>query len=389
MQFIEKFSFFRGINITTFQTLSMKYLTIILLFSFVSLQAMAQSVSISPVSEHSGFSQSEFPLYNGSLSVTSTQLRIGSTDIFQPSVWARSTSGKKVGVLKPVTSLKLFQYDYQGNKLFEKELEFFDSSDNTLNIYQFDDGRAVARDNVANFTFFASDGAIVHSVSNSSQSPDGERESRLASDSKGSTFVLYNPVISYGGTTGSRARVVFKKEDSEIFYRSESREIKQVKVSRSGSFITMLTSGGGEDSAHIFDRFGNNIFELELADGQQGLSLSENGEFLTVYSRGRVQVFNTLSGETVGSTSPRNPVLFAEYVPEDEVILILAGSYSGNSISSPVMTAVSVSQRQIANRDIGFSLSAIDLDQIDVIRSGAGQFYMRGLNKELNISTQF
>lgn len=389
MQFTENFSFLRVINILTFQSLLMKYLFTILLIVLFSTSALSQSLSVAPASGHANLNQSDFSLFDGAISVSSSQITIGNETIYQPSSWSVSPEGKKIGTLEPIVNLNLIQYDYRGNKLSEKELEFFDTSDETIAIYQFDNGKVITRDNVANFTFFAPGGVTLFSVSNSSQSSGGERVSELASDPSGKTVVLYNPVISYGNNRGSRSSIIFGENERKEFFRSDREEIKTLSVSSDGSYILILTSGAGSEKAHIFDRFGNTLNEISLDEGQTGLSISKGGEYLTSYSRGRVQVYNILNGERIGSTSSRNPVLYAQYIPEDETIIALGGSYSNRLISEPMITAVHVSKRQIARQDITVSLSAISLKKVAVNRQASGRYKMKGLNKDLEITARF
>jgi len=368
----------------------MKFVFAFLFFLLISGNAFSQSVSVTTSPDHSAFSQSQFPLEAGHIEVLPGQLTIASTDIFRPSAWGISPGGKRVGVVKAEAVLNYLQFGSTGSRLKQTELEFFDVDDETLGVYQFDDGRAVVRDNVANFTFFDAGGKILYSVSNSTQSPEGERISQLAADPSGKTIVLYNPVISLGGgNTGSRARIVFGEEDHDIFFRSDSREIEQLRVTADGSYITILTTSGSSQRAHIFDRFGNELFTMDPDDAQLGVSLSGRGEYLTTYSRGRVQVYHLISGERVGSTSSRNPILYATYVPEDESIIAFGGTLNNGSISSPTVTVIHVGRRQIAREDLNMNLAAIDINRLEIKREGINRFLLKGLNRNLRIQSSF
>jgi hypothetical protein len=368
----------------------MKFVFAFLFSVHITGTAFSQSVSVSAVAEHSGFSQSQFPLASGHIEVSPDQLTIGSTDVFRPAAWAISPKGNRVGVVKAEAALNYMQLGSTGSRLTQTELEFFDTTDRTLAVFQFDDGRAIVRDNVANFTFFDAGGKILYSVSNSTQSPEGERISLLAADPSGKTVVLYNPVISLGGgATGSRARLVFGEDDHDIFFRSDSREIEQLRVSADGSYITMLTKSGSSQRAHIFDRFGNELFTMDPDDTQLGISLSGRGEYLTTYSRGRVQVYNMITGERVGSTSSRNPVLYATFIPQDESIIAFGGNLNNGTISNPTVTVIHVGRRQIAREDLNMNLAAIDLNQLEIEREGANRFLLKGLNRNLRIQSSF
>lgn len=367
----------------------MKYLSILAGLFLLAGTASAQTLSVSPVAAHSGFSESEFPLKTNSIHYSGDMLRFGGETHVGFSAWGVSPQGNVVGLLKPGVELSLLLTDETSAVMAESELEFFDPNDETLALYPFGDGRVIARDNVANFTFFNPRGRTLFSVSNSSQSPDGEQRSQLASDPDGSTIVLYNPVISYGETSGSRARIIFGEDEDEEFFRDHERTIEDVRVSNSGSFITLLSSGSGNAIAYVYDRFGNQITEFELDDDQRGASLSENGEFITVYSQSRVQVYNLLTGERLGSSSMRHEVLYATYDPAGQMLLAFGGSERGGSVYNPMLTAVHLGQRQIAREEIGGTLAKMQGQPLQIERNGASRYLLKGLNRHLEISAQF
>ncbi|MEX0648201.1 MAG: hypothetical protein WEA56_04045 [Balneolaceae bacterium] len=371
----------------------MKYFISVFLFILVPAMAYPQSVSVSAVSAHSGNNLSSFPLLGGTVTSSNDNIRVqGSSeteDFGNVASWTLSPENIKVGLLSRGQELSLSQLDHNGYLLVEKNLEFFDPSDETLAIYMFDDGRAIVRDNVANFSFFDAAGEPQYSVSNSSQSSDGERESQLAADPAGRTIVLYNPVIAYGNQTGSQARLLFGNEDNEVFFRDRNRQVTDVKVSKNGALITLLVTSAGGDEVLVFDRFGSSINSIDLDAGQKGAVLSDNGAYLTVYSGSRAQVYNTLTGERLGSTSSRASIIYASYQPEDETIIILGGSENNLRISDPMITAVHLTQRQIAREDIGLSLSISDMADVTLERQGVNQFRIKGLNQHLDIRTSF
>jgi len=390
MHFIEKLSFFRANNITTLLLDLMKYLKLLFVLSIISLFGItlqARQLTIQSSEEHSGNSAQQFPLDDGLLDIDRGYYSIEEEGILNPESWSISYGGKKVSFLENRDGSVFYSTILSsGEKSAEANLEFFDTQDETMKVYAFDDGRAVTRDNVANFTFYAPDGDVLFSQSNSSQSTDGERESQLASDAEGQTVVLYNPIISFGNTRGSQARVIFNENDSDRFFNSQSTEIKDLKVSENGSFITILTS---DNDVYLFDRFGNELNQLSFDDNQIGLNLSEDAEFLTVYSSGRVQVLNALSGERLGSTSSRSPVIYATYQPEDDTILIFGGEMQGDQIDNPMITAVSISQRQILREEINMPIAFHDLKKLRVTRTGSNQFRINGLNRSLLVQASF
>lgn len=356
---------------------------------------MSQSISVSPVANHSSNGANVFPTKSGTLSLSNDNLRLAGaaeTVLFGSVLkWALSPGGMKLAVLSSGPGAELQQIDHSAHELYRTEFEFIDPSDETISIYPFDDGRVVVQDNVANFTFLDAGGEVVHSVSNSSQSLDGEQSSQLAADPSGRTIVLYNPVIAYGRQTGSQARLVYGAEDHELFFRNKSREISHVEVSKNGELMTILSTGAGNDELVVFDRFGNELNTITTDKGQIGASLSGGGEYVTLYSGGRIQVFNTITGERLGSTSTRSPVLEAYYDPQDEVVVALGGSVpeNGTQISDPVLTAVHLTKRQIARENISFSLSTVPNMRIGIERNESGRYRISGLNRHLNMTVQF
>lgn len=350
---------------------------------------MGQSVAINPQGGHESISSSEFALKEGAVRVTANQLNISGQTVNQVMDWSSSNRGEKVGVVKIGPEITLQSFDFSGLKISESNLEFFQHGDETIKVYTFDNGEIILRDNVANFSFLNPIGEVLYSVSNSSQSSGGERASMLSSDSNGKTLVLYNPVINYNNGRGSRASLVYNEQKRLEFFRSDNREIRDLRVNKNGSFITLLASGSGNDQAYMFDRFGNELFKIGLDQGQLGISVSDNGQFVTNYSSGRVQVHNVISGERIGSTSSRNPVLYANYIPEDEVIIALNGRLSNGVITDGMITVIHTSKRQIARSDINFTISARDFETMSIERVGAGLFNLKGLNRTLELRTTF
>lgn len=371
----------------------MKYPQIVLTFLLaliLSTSLHARQLTVHAVSEHSSNSQNQYPLDGGVLESDRGYFTIGESGVFNPESWSISYQSQKAGFLETRDqSVYLTIFETSGSKTVDRHLEFFDANDETLKLYLFDDGRSVTRDNVANFTFFDSDGELIYSVSNSSQSSEGERESELAADASGRTVVLYNPVINYGDSRGSRANVVYGESDQRVFFRDESSQILQVKVSESGSYITLLTSDGANFGVYIFDRFGNELNQFSFDDEQKGVSISDDARFVTVYSGGRTQVLDALSGDRVGSTSSRSPVIYSRYFGDDDVILVFGGVQQGNRIDSPAISAIHVGDRQILREDINESISIYDFERLRITRIEGNSYRIDGLNRSLRVQAGF
>ncbi len=372
----------------------MKLLFLISMTFFLSNILSAQSISVQLDQQYSSNNLSTFPIKSGVFVKTENLIRVeSSTDNteFQTPISSNvSIDGIKIGVLNFDGQLMMRTVDHTGVELSTTELEFFDSGDQTISLHQFASGRSIARDNVANFTFLDADGEQLYSVSNSAQSQDGEQISEWATSRLGSTVVLYNPEIRRSGISASRARIVFGEEDNEVFLNEEDRIISFLDVTESGSYITAITRNGNtNDQLTIFDRFGNQVYQMSSDMELKGAVLSANADYLTVYSQSRVQVYNVSSGERLGSSTSRSSIVKATYFPEDDVVLLFNGNERGETIHNPEVTAIHLGLRQIARNEINANLSVLDMKKLNIEREGTNTYLLRGVNRPVNFTVNF
>lgn len=367
------------------------YLTAIL-FLCISFSVLAQNISVTVGDEPNGLSGAVFPIQDGILSVSANKVSLGENEFYSPHSWSVSPDNRKISFLVKGNVFEYQLFDSDGSAYFKKDLEFFDLQDETAKNYQFDDGRTVLRDNVANFSFYSSGGDQLYSISNSSQSSEGERESELASDDYGRTVVLFNPVINYGNTTGSRASFVSKNREINTFFRDREREISRVEVTPDGAYIMVIVKpaqGSDQFTALIFDRFGSKLSEINTDEELKGVELTDNADYVTLFSSGRMQVYRLGNNERIGSASSRNSILHATYDPEENMIIAMGGTLNGYSISNPSVTVVHIGQREIASEEISGSLHALSGEKIRLVKEGRQQYEVENLNRTVQISTSF
>lgn len=262
------------------------------------------------------------------------------------------------------------------------------SGDPSLETYGLQDGSFIVRENIANFLVYDSFGRVQRSISNSTQSEGGEAISELAMDASGKTIVLFNPKVMRNGLTGSRAKVITSRSvPIDIFY-SDDRELSVVEVSPNGEFIAFASAKSGtDDEIQLTDKFGNLLNTISFDQPVKGMSFSENGLFVTIFSGGRAAAYEVRSGERVGSTSFRNTtVIFAGYDPIDKTIVALSGN-QGSSISDVQLHAVNVSARKIARENLEGNL--MTMSQIKMERTGSGRYTISGFDKDLNLRASF
>lgn len=262
------------------------------------------------------------------------------------------------------------------------------AGDPSLQTYTFQDGSFIVRENIANFLVYDSFGRVKKSISNSTQSEGGEAISELAADQFGKTIVLFNPKVIMNGVTGSRAKIINSKNVPIDIYYSQDRELSVVDVSANGEFVAFASvKSGSDDEVQLMDRFGNILNTIVFDQPVKGVSFSENGLFVTIYSGSRAAAYEVRSGERVGSTSFRNTsVIFAGYDPSDKIIVALTAN-GNTTLSNTQLHAVNVSARKIAREDFEGSLEVVG--QVNLERIGSGRYTISGLSKELNLRASF
>lgn len=266
-----------------------------------------------------------------------------------------------------------------------------DTDDPSFKIYPLQNGAYIIRENIANFVLFDSFGSVIRPISNSTQSKDGEKISELATDPMGKTIVLYNPQIRNGNNRGSQAKVIGLENSEQIIFYREDQEIKAVRVAESGEFIAIASGKEGSDNeVVVMDRYGNEIRTITFDQEVKGLNLYGSGSTLTVYSEGRVAVYNVLSGERLGSSSFRGaPLQFANYSGSDQTIVGLTGDLNGTTLSNIEIRIINVAARKITSQEFSGTVEISDLDNISLNRTGRFSYSLTGMSKDLNLNASF
>lgn len=309
------------------------------------------------------------------------------TSLFAQSLSVSSAPTNEQYLKSSVSSLGVSVTEQDGTELIVGEYTTM-GGDPSLQSFPLPDGSFIVRENIANFLVYDSFGKVKKSISNSSQSEGGESISELAMDKLGKTIVLYNPKVSMNGANGSRAKIISTSSvPLDVFY-SQDRELSSVQVSANGEFIAFNSiKSGTDDEVTLIDRFGNSLNTIAFDQPIKGVSFSENGLFVTIYSGSRAAAYEVRSGERVGSTSFRNTsVVFAGYDPIDKIIIGLSGSGETN-LSEVQLHAVNISARKIAREDFDGSLQV--LTQISLERTASGNYLINGLDKELSLRARF
>ncbi|MFA5667772.1 MAG: hypothetical protein WC967_00915 [Balneolaceae bacterium] len=264
-------------------------------------------------------------------------------------------------------------------------------ADPSVKSYSLQNGGVIVRENIANFLVYNSFGKIEKSVSNSTQSKDGESISELAADVKGKTVVLYNTKVMSGSKSGSRAKVLGLGQTSlDVFY-SDDRTIRTVRVAESGEFIAIATAKEGtDDEVTIIDRYGNQINTIKFDQEIVGMNLYGSGSTLTVFSNGRVAVYDVLSGNRLGGSSFRDGILrFANYSSADKAIIGLTGDINGDRLSNIEVRVINIGASKIAKNNYSGTIQFQDLDAITLTRTGRFNYTISGMDKDLKIRATF
>ncbi|MTI88897.1 MAG: hypothetical protein FH748_13130 [Balneolaceae bacterium] len=361
----------------------MKLSSLFILFSVLTLTTNAQSLKVSATASTSGNATSEFTVGGENVRVNNSGLIFGNRQVLAASA-ALSANGLAVTVSSGVNI-------YDGGEKISGVGYEQKGDDSSLKIYAAGDGTYIIRENIANFLIFDTFGKIKRSVSNSSQSEEGESVSGLAADPRFKTVVLYNPKIIRNGVAGSRMKLVEDNGGASDFYTSSNRVIRTVKISENGQFVAAVTyRDGTDDSVIIFDRFGNRLNKVSFDREIKGIQLSDDGRYLTLYSDGRAAAYSVMNGERLGSTSVRGSLIwFAEYISRDETIVLLAGDMKNNVLTNVEFKAVNLDARKIASADYSRSLGITDMIPLSLDRKGKFNYTLSGLSQSLDIRASF
>ena len=371
-----------------------KTLRILIFILFPSL-VLGQSIELSVSPETSNNNPSTFTLQNGKVTITETNIRFAESGNSVGTYKAFGISPDKtmVGVLKRKSgNSDMLLFDSGGEKLNTYSGSQIGANDPSLAIFPFNNGSLLLRENITNFTFYDTLGEIKKSVSNSSGSEDGETISEVAMSPNAKTIAIYTPKIKRDGQLGSQVQAMNPAgEFSNIFF-SEDRYLKNVNVSSDGNMVVAITAKSGtDDRVLIMDKFGNELNRISTDENLEGASLSADLGYLTLYSGRRVMVYNTLSGERVGATSVRTPVFLADYFPEDNILLMLAGDYSEDvgMMRGAEFQAVDLEKREITSREFSATLGFSKALMPRFVRTSADTYRLEGASKQIEIETNF
>lgn len=347
------------------------------MITFVFESAKAQSITISEAANTESFTASQFLVAGHQIDIDTRGLHSVSA---LNGITGMSTTleGTAIGLSGGAGSqLNSVEYNRAPN-------------DNSLQLYAKPNGGFILRENIANFLFFGPGGNIQESISNSSQSTEGESVSELATDPMFKTVVLYNPKIMRNGTEESRAQVVNANGNTRNIFYGTGRSIKEVFVDESGQFIAIVTTASGtDDQVQVVDRFGNDLAEFTFNQNIAGVTFSPDGRFVTIRSNSRVGVYSVITGEREGSTSFRSMLQYATYIPEDENIIAMTADQMGENLSDVEFHAINLAARSIERQAYNGSLGVTELLPITMERTAAGTYSFSGLNKVLNVSVSF
>jgi len=366
-----------------------RFLVIFLLPSMV----LGQSLNLSVADQTADNNRNTFTLGNSEISFGSQSVGFLESDTEQ--------NYDAVGVSPDNTIISTLTWEGQEGEvaLYSTEGEKLNAfstislADKTsFGLYPFDNGNTLLRDKIANFTFYDSFGEIVTSMSSTSQSTEGEAISEVARSAAGNTVVIYNPKIKRNGELGSKAQVrIGTKEFEDIFFSSD-RYLKNVTISKDGSLIAVVTAKQGtDDRVLIMDKYGNELNSISAEEDLKDVRFTDDLEHVTIYSGGRVMVYNTLSGESLGATSFRSPVITADYFPEDNLILALTGNYTERSgtLNNIEFRAINLQQRSIASKQFSGILGLNNAIKLRLVRDSGNSYMLKGANKNISIRANF
>jgi len=356
-----------------------------------SLNAQTLTAEYYPV--NNALSISQIPLQNGLLSASGEVFQFGTESrvtISNPLELSVSADGRLVGALQNRGGLTAYIYNDEGTELVSSGLQNMTSGDETLGLTVLNSGEFVIRDNVANFSIFDAAGNRRATYLNSANTTGGEQTSQVAVSSDGVVMAVYNPVIQYQNGQGSRISIVTGDNEADEFFNSMNRVILSLSVSESNYNISVVTeNGSGARSLHLFDRFGNLLFEMAPDLAIDGFNMSEDGNYVTIFAENRVQVYRTATSERLGSATSRSSIAQAAYFPDRNLILALGGELTSQGIETPEITAVDLRQRQIERVRLTDAVAYMGQSRVTIRREGTNTYRIEGINRPIKATAQF
>ena len=368
-------------------------LAIILLLAVTD--TFAQNVQISFDGKNAKNEIQNYGIDNYTLNITNQYIDVKYGDLYHNGYEsiAISQEGHLVGILSQKGGHDARVFSFKGQEILALEDDILSSDDPSEKIYVMANGKTIIRSNISNFGFYSPTGEFLYTISNNTGSIEGETISELSHDPMGKTVIIYNPKILRSGNAGSRATYINPDGNKKNIYNERSRIIKHLNVSENGEFIAITTeSSGTQDTVVIIDKFGNEYLNISLDEDIAGVAFTKNNSHITVYSGGRMAVYKVSNQERIGSSSIRGvSLLYANYIPEDNILLGLAGKYNNESgvITETEVKAVDFKRRKISSGSISTPLSKTEQISLNIKRIGEQNYLLTGLNRDLKLQPSF
>lgn len=262
------------------------------------------------------------------------------------------------------------------------------ANDPSLAVYPTNTGHSLLRDNIMNFTFHDGTGVVGESISTGSGSKAGETVTKVATSPNQEVTVFYTPKIKQKGALGSKAELLLADHTIRRIFQDESRYIKSVELSDDGSQIAIVTAAEGTaDRVVLLDQYGNRLNDLTAEEDLIGAGLSGDGRYVTLFSKGRVRIYDVLTSERLGSASIDSPVYEVAYFPEDKRLFIASGNYSEVSgvLQNVDIKIVLLDKRTIISEQYSGALRFHKAFEPTFERLSAAKYELQGGNKNLRI----
>lgn len=367
----------------------------ILVFILFPSIVFGQTLHLSTSKQTSDNNTSTFLLGNGEVTISNNSLQFSSNNnaITDFEDFGVSPDKSIIGVLKRSEGQgEIILFNSLGDTLNSYTGKSLASDDPSQAVYPLNNSNVIFRDNITYFTLYDTFGETLTGISSSSESEEGETIAEVVMSKDGQTMVVYNPKVKRKGNLGSKAQVMLPDKTFQNIYFSTDRYLKEVRVSEDGNFVIAITAQeGANDRVLIMDKYGNELNDISTDENLLGISLSDDSEYITLFSSGRVMVYSVLDGERLGATSIRSSVFLADYFPEDNIILVLMGNYSASTgtMNNVEFRAINIGQRAIAGEEFSGVLGFSEAITPEFVRFSSNNYQLKGGSKRINITANF
>lgn len=367
------------------------YLVVLSLFCFFSVYSVhSQSVKLSVSTQ----SFNTIKTQHSTFTVIGKQLSFSNGKSVDFDLWATNPHKTHIITYKNGSDqAEITLFDESGTKLNAFKVNAFDLSDESLAIFLSNQLVIGLRHTIGSFEFYNWDGRFINTLSNTAGSTEGEKVSTFGIQNHSFSILASNPMIQMQGNKNTAAALLnpFINQKQNLAYESNTENISVTSHSNSNQIVLVHGTSSKNSVVRITNHLGEVLYSFEVdVEAPIGASLDFSGDYVTVFSSGRMAVFEISTKERVGSSSVRGtPLFYAFYDAQEQTLVGLTGLPSTDGYTNLGVQAVHLGKRKIAKDESTNSIQVLAGHPIYPKKNKAGNYELIGFNGIFNLKASF